>query len=131
MRLTYWNERKGHYDWRCENNEVADKLAAYEDMELTPEEFKESVDFVLELNKKLKPYMDAEKEGRLVMLPKKLYGFYEWDVTGVRYYDGKVTAYCVKNEQVESIIFASEIGDSVFFTREEAEAAWKGGQDDG
>ena len=72
----------------------------------------------------------AEAEGRLVVLPKKLYGFYEWDVTGVRYYDGKVTAYCVKNEQVESIIYASEIGDSVFLTREEAEAAWKGGHED-
>lgn len=33
MRLTYWNDRKGHFDWRCENNEIADKLAAYEDAE--------------------------------------------------------------------------------------------------
>lgn len=78
---------------------------------------------------KLAAYEDAEEEGRLVVLPKKLYGYYEWDVTGVRYYDGKVTAYYVKNEQVESIIFEIEIGDSVFFTREEAEAAWKGGRD--
>lgn len=80
---------------------------------------------------KLAAYEDAEEQGRLVMLPEKLYGFYEWDVTGVRYYDGKVTAYCVKNEQVESIIYANEIGKTVFLTREEAEAALKGGQDDG
>lgn len=72
MRLTFWNDRKGHFDWHCENNEIADKLAAYEDTGLTPEEFKESVDFVLELNKKLKPYMDAEKEERLVILPCKV-----------------------------------------------------------
>lgn len=32
-RLTYWNERKQHYDWHCENNVIADKLAAYEDAE--------------------------------------------------------------------------------------------------
>ena len=103
MRMTYWNDRKGHFDWRCENNEIADKLAAYE---------------------------DAEEQGRLVILPEKLYGFYEWDVTGVRYYDGEVTAYCVKNEQVESIIYASEIGKTVFLTLAEAEAALKGERKD-
>lgn len=82
--------------------------------------------------KKLAAYEDAEEQGRLVMLPEKLYGFYELDVTGVRYYDGKVTAYCVKNEHehVESIIYASEIGKSVFLTPEEAEAALKGEMED-
>lgn len=45
MRLTFWNERKAHYDWHCENNEIADKLAAYE---------------------------DAEEQGRLVILPCKV-----------------------------------------------------------
>lgn len=79
---------------------------------------------------KLAAYEDAEAQGRLVILPEKLYGFYEWDVTGVRYYDGKVTAYCVKNEQVESIIYGSEIGKTVFLTREEAEAALKGERED-
>lgn len=73
----------------------------------------------------------AEDDGRLVILPEKLYGVYEWDVTGVRYYDGEVTAYCVKNAQVESIIYASEIGKTVFLTHEEAEAAFKEGRDDG
>lgn len=81
--------------------------------------------------KKLAAYEDAEEQGRLVMLPEKLYGYYEYDVIGVRYYNGKVTAYYVKNEQVESIIYECEIGDSVFLTREEAEAAWKGGKNNG
>ena len=80
----------------------------------------------LELLEKLASYEDAEEQGRLVILPEKLYGFYEWDVTGVRYYDGEITAYCVKNERVEFIIYASEIGKTVFLTREEAEAALKG-----
>lgn len=75
---------------------------------------------------KLAAYEDAEEQGRLVLLPDKLYGFYEWNVTGVRYYDGKVQAYCVKNEQVESIIYGDEIGKTVFLSREEAEAALKG-----
>lgn len=32
-RLTYYNERKGHYDWHVTNKEIGDKLAAYEDAE--------------------------------------------------------------------------------------------------
>lgn len=34
--------------------DAIEKLAEYEDTDLTPEEFKESVDFTLELNKKNK-----------------------------------------------------------------------------
>lgn len=61
--------------------EAIDKLAAYEDIgspeefrayketDLTPQEFQESADFVLELNKKLKPYMDAVQQKRCVMFP--------------------------------------------------------------
>lgn len=78
MRLTFWNDRKGHYDWHCENNEIADKLAAYEDTELSPEEFRERTESVLELYGKLKPYADAEKQGRLVILPCKV-GDKVWD----------------------------------------------------
>ena len=42
--------------------EAIDRLAAYEDTGLTPEEFKESVDFVFELNKKLAAYQDMDAE---------------------------------------------------------------------
>ena len=75
---------------------------------------------------KLADYEDAEEQGRLVILPEKLYDFYDWDVTGVRYYDSKVQAYCVRHEQTESIIYGREIGNTVFLSREEAEAALKG-----
>jgi hypothetical protein len=114
---------------------VFDKLAAYEDTELTPEEFHEGVAFVLELNKKLKPYMDAEEQGRLVIFPKTLYeadttplitGVTEWEVTGVRFYDGVVQAYTVKTKNVQTIIWGREIGKTIFLTHEEAEAALKG-----
>lgn len=60
------------YDYDCFK-----KLADYEDTELTPEEFKESVDFVLELNKKLhnvikdlKYYLDTNEENGVVYIPK-------------------------------------------------------------
>lgn len=39
-------------EWR-RHDPAWDKLAEYEDLELSPNEFKESVDFILELNKKL------------------------------------------------------------------------------
>ncbi len=78
---------------------------------------------------------DAEEQGRLVILPPKLYeavdvpvayGVVEWDVTGVRYYDGEITAYTVRNSCSISIINGYEIGKTVFLSREEAEAALKG-----
>ena len=56
---------------------VLNRLAEYEDLELSPEEFKESVDFVLELNAKahkvikdLKYYLDTNEENGVVYIPK-------------------------------------------------------------
>lgn len=49
--------------------DAIERLAEYEDTDLTPEEFKESVDFTLELNKKIKKvltdlkyYLDTNEE---------------------------------------------------------------------
>ena len=57
--------------------DVIEKLAEYEDTDLTPEEFKESVDFTLELNKKIKKvltdlkyYLDTNEENGVVYIPK-------------------------------------------------------------
>lgn len=89
--------------------------------------------------KKLAVYEDAEEQGRLLILPKTLYeaddtplitGVTEWEVTGVRFYDGVVQAYTVKTKNVQTIIWGKEIGKTVFLTREEAEAVLKGGQND-
>ena len=52
--------------------DAVDKLAEYEDTGLSPEEFKEKSESVLELYGKLKPYADAEEQGRLVILPCKI-----------------------------------------------------------
>ena len=53
------------------------RLKAYENTELSPEEFKESVDFVLGLNakvhktiKELKYYLDTNEENGVVYVPK-------------------------------------------------------------
>lgn len=61
----------------CILGKVVERLAAYEDTDLTPEEFKESVDFTLELNKKvkkvvadLKYYLDTNEENGVVYIPK-------------------------------------------------------------
>lgn len=58
-------------------NDFIETLAAYEDTDLTPEEFKESVDFILELNAKvhkvikdLKYYLDTNEENGVVYIPK-------------------------------------------------------------
>ena len=58
-------------------NDFVRRLAEYEDLELSPEEFKESVDFVLELNAKvhkvikdLKYYLDTNEEIGVVYIPK-------------------------------------------------------------
>ena len=56
---------------------IIERLAEYEDTDLTPEEFKESVDFTLELNKKIKKvltdlkyYLDTNEENGVVYIPK-------------------------------------------------------------
>lgn len=56
---------------------ILNRLADYEDLELSPEEFKESVDSVLELNAKvhkvikdLKYYLDTNEENGVVYIPK-------------------------------------------------------------
>ena len=60
-----------------EEYDPVERLASYEETGLTPEEFKESVDFVLELNAKvhkvikdLKYYLDTNEENGVVYIPK-------------------------------------------------------------
>lgn len=147
MRLTFWNERKAHYDWHCENNEIADKLAAYEDTELSPEEFKEKSESVLELYGKLKPYADAEEQGRLVILPCKagdtVYYLTGNPILASGYHFNRVeSTKCIgfywDREGLQICLYMphgnhgtyGRYGKSIFLTREEAEAALKGGRGD-
>lgn len=97
---------------------------------------------------KLAAYEDAEEQGLLVRLPCKVgdtvyaptrnfvsefrvsqfdFGGYEKSYLWVNWY---LTKGITGNFRIDGIK-ASEIGKTVFLTREEAEAALKGGQDDG
>ena len=102
-------------------------------MMFTAQEISEATGFPT--YEQMKEWCEANAEGRLLILPKTLYeadptplimGVIEWKVTGVRYCDGTVRAYSVQTENVQSIIYEREIGETVFFTREEAEATLRG-----
>lgn len=105
-------------------------------MMFTAQEISEATGFPT--YKQMKEWCEANAEGHLLILPKILYeadstplikGVIEWKVTGVRYYDGAVQAYTVRTKNVQSIIYGREIGETVFLTREEAEAALRRGAD--
>lgn len=116
--------------------EMLDKLAAYEYIGLSPEEIKLNLDGLDEYHK-------AEAEGRLVLLPCKVgdtlyaptrnivsefrvevfeYGGYNERFLWIGWH---LTKGFTGNFRLDGIR-ASEIGKTVFLTREEAEAALKG-----
>ena len=90
----------------------ADRLAAYEDSELSPEE-------VHELAK-------AKADGRLVVLPCKvgdtvyrLDGIYSWDIEHIEIYGDEI----IFVDDSDNIFRLDDIGKTVFLTREAAEKA--------
>lgn len=129
------------------------RLSAYEDTGLTPEEIKElrelCTDEVAELARTLhkaiesgevdhlRDLLQAENEGRLVVLPCKV-GDHVWadgrEAIVVWFFGYKTERYLhaqfLDNAEYTDIPFC-EIGKTVFLTREEAEAALalKGGED--
>ena len=123
------------------DQEVLEKLATYEDTGLSPEEFRGKTERVLELYGKLKPYADAEEQGRLVILPCKVgdtvwsRDVEPWTVVSVEWFSRRVTQlHCKSPVTGRGMTFSvgkRSLGKTVFLTREEAEAALKGGQDDG
>lgn len=84
-RLTYWNEEYGCWSYHCGSGEAANRLAAYEDTELTPKEVKRMSNILLDvgieyncsreyvknwlLDARLRELAEADKEGRLFLLP--------------------------------------------------------------
>ena len=166
-RLTKWNESsyKHAYYPRCFKEPcygrgckikdcpfeiaVCERLAAYEDTGLTPEEIKApfTEDTMINLaaqalgveTSRLRGLAEADKDGRVVVLPCKV-GDRLYEVTGRK----TISVYKVRAIRVElfglfiewdivegfvwqslSGINAGEIGKTVFLTREEAEKALK------
>lgn len=144
-RLTKWNESsyKHAYYPRCFKEpcygrgckikdcpfeiEVCERLAAYEDTGLTPEEIKApfTEDTMINLAaqalgvepSRLRELAEADKDGRVIILPCKVY-----ETDGVRVYEHTVRE--VIYETAGGPAFdKNAIGKSIFLTRAEAERA--------
>ncbi len=77
-RLTYWNEEYGCWSYHCGSGEAANRLAAYEETRLTPEEFHAYWVFLEDLIgerkaseslNRFRQLVKADRDGRLVVLP--------------------------------------------------------------
>ena len=77
-RLTYWNEEYGCWSYHCGSGEAANRLAAYEETGLTPEEFHAYWVFLEDLigEQKASEALDrfrqivkADRAGRIEVLP--------------------------------------------------------------
>lgn len=131
----------------CEFNvEICERLAAYEDTGLTPGEVKSMQEehfSGLEMAKlhsalmELKKYQEADKDGRLVVLPCKV------GDTLFRVFAGEILEHKVSNIRylaiqgrwdIDTIPFCSyvesSIGKTIFLTREEAEKALEAMKDE-
>jgi hypothetical protein len=131
----------------CEFNvEICERLAAYEDTGLTPGEVKSMQEehfSGLEMAKlhsalmELKKYQEADKDGRLVVLPCKV------GDTLFRVFAGEILEHKVSNMRylaiqgrwdIDTIPFCSyvesSIGKTIFLTREEAEKALEAMKDE-
>lgn len=144
-RLTEWNDEQTRHAYypRCLKNPcygsgckindcpfetaVCDRLAAYEDIGLTPEEIKApfTEDTMINLEaqamgvepSRLRELAEADKDGRVVVLPCKVY-----ETDGVRVYEHTVRE--VIYETAGGPAFdKNAIGKSIFLTRAEAERA--------
>ena len=147
-RLTKWNESsyKHAYYPRCFKEPcygrgckikdcpfeiaVCERLAAYEDTGLTPEEIKApfTEDTMINLAaqalgvepSRLRELAEADKDGRVIILPCKVY-----ETDGVRVYEHTVRE--VIYETAGGPAFdKNAIGKSIFLTRAEAERAMEG-----
>lgn len=133
------------YNGACSQRKVWERLKAYEDTELTPEEVlpKDKADEIaLKLMRladleslcsytRLRELAEADKDGRVVVLPCKvgdgLWTFcshpveqiYSFTVTDISTLNGRT----MLNTSRCGVIDARDVGKTVFFTREEAEKA--------
>ena len=112
---------------------VCERLAAYEDTGLTPEEIKApfTEDAMINLAaqalgvepSRLRELAEADKAGRVVVLPCKVY-----ETDGVRVYEHAVRGIIYRTAGGPDFD-ESAIGKSMFLTSEEAERAMEGRKD--
>ena len=114
---------------------ILTRLATYEDTGLEPEDLKKAFNetAILKLAAQalsttpdhLRDLIKAEKNGRMVVLPRKV-GDTVYQIDAERVYESEVKWIIF---DCDDIAFDERaIGGSIFLTREEAEAALKGGE---
>lgn len=123
-------------------SEALEKLAAYEDTGLTPEDIDLMVlcahedGELLTIAAHINELFKAESEGRLIVLPCKtddvvfvpLMGrAFPFDVISIICHNNKPTFKAQHGMHLVWVFGSDDIGKTVFLTREEAEAALKGG----
>lgn len=121
-----------------------ERLAAYEETGLTPELVRETAELAIWVHdnglEKIKEWIKADKDGRLVVLPVKpvftpilLYIIEDGDIYEDALYEAVVgmsgngemnVVYTTLSDQI--IFEQADIGKTVFFTREEAKKALEG-----
>ena len=119
-------------------DKVIDHLAAYEDTGLTPEKIKEHEAAYIEimtrtygpLHQKIGQWLQAEQDGRLVVLPCKV-GDSVYDILDGTPYATRVVSFSYFGDRwacrtVSSYPDLAQFGTRIFLTSEEAEAALAG-----
>lgn len=161
-RLTYWNEEYGCWSYHCGSGEAANRLAAYEETGLEPAMCANYKTFEDEAISKGVPFkrivalMEADRAGRLVVLPCKdwlevVFGdqVLFWgidkdcveqpireisldDADRIGWYDGYKTVYLKGTDENGEAweFYPEEIGKIVFLTREEAKRALEAMKDE-
>ena len=151
-RLTYWNEEYGCWSYHCGSGEAAVRLAAYEETGLTPEEVstlvKDWIDLCTIVGEcggisRVRVLAEADKDGRLVVLPCKVGDIVWANLDGMRHTRKCVIEFANIGSHVTTIVFStvdglreqygvnpSSFGKTVFLTREEAEKALEATKDD-
>lgn len=130
------------YDNSCTQREAWERLKAYEDTRLEPEVCAEYKKFEDECVSKGVPFkrvvelLEAEKDGRLVVLPCKVgdvvFGFHgEKTILPMvaKWIETNTDGWCIAAQytpMAPKFYRFSDFGKTVFLTREEAEAALKG-----
>ena len=135
-RLTYWNEEYGCWSYHCGSGEAANRLAAYEETELTPEEvlsmkfewcaMMDALNSIGGGYTRLRELAEADKDGRLVALPCKvgdtvyfalLGKIIEKQVFSIVSFSNSTRIYC---DGTSEYFRPEDIGKTFFLTREEA-----------
>ena len=145
-RLTYWNEEYGCWSYHCGSGEAANRLAAYEETGLEPamcanyktfedEAISKGVTF-----KRIVALMEADKDGRLVVLPCKVgdvvHGFHvEKTILPMvaKWIETNTDGWCIAVQyapMAPRFYQFSDFGKTVFLTYEEAKKALEAKKDE-